>query len=106
MGPAKQAQWRAFLRKSRLDGDASLQDVVSALDEFLMPMVEGILRRRTIPSSGTRRPVESVAARLELGECVPRWPARARIGVMENALPGTLDHELIIQEAGECRAKA
>jgi len=78
--PGEQAQWRAFLRKSRLEGDASLQDVVSALDEFLMPMVEGILRRRTIPSSGTRRPVESVAARLELGECVPRWPARARIG--------------------------
>ncbi len=48
--PAKQTQWRAFLRKSGLEADASLQDVVNALNEFLMPVVEGILRKRTIPS--------------------------------------------------------
>ena len=47
---AKQTQWRAFLRKSGLEADASLQDVVTALDEFLMPVVEGILRKWAIPS--------------------------------------------------------
>jgi predicted nucleotidyltransferase component of viral defense system len=48
--PAKQTQWRAFLRKSGLEADASLKDVTNAMNEFLMPVVEGILRRRTIPS--------------------------------------------------------
>jgi predicted nucleotidyltransferase component of viral defense system len=47
---AKQTQWEAFLRKNGLEADASLQDVTNALDEFLMPVVEGILRKRTIPS--------------------------------------------------------
>jgi hypothetical protein len=47
--PAKQTQWQAFLRKSGLEADVSLQDVVNALNEFLMPVVEGILRKRTIP---------------------------------------------------------
>jgi predicted nucleotidyltransferase component of viral defense system len=47
--PPKQTQWRAFLRKSGLEADASLQDVTTALGEFLMPIVEGILRKRTIP---------------------------------------------------------
>jgi hypothetical protein len=47
--PAKQTQWRAFLRKSGLEADASLQDVANALHEFLMPVMEGILRKRTIP---------------------------------------------------------
>jgi predicted nucleotidyltransferase component of viral defense system len=46
---AKQTQWGAFLRKSGLEADASLQDVANALGEFLMPIVEGILRKRTIP---------------------------------------------------------
>jgi len=105
-GPGEASAVAGVFVEEQTGRRCALQDVVSALDEFLMPMVEGILRRQTIPSSGARRPVESVAARLELGECVPRWPARARIGVTENALPGTLDHELIIQEAGECRAKA
>ena len=44
------AEERAFLRKSGLEADASLQEVVNALDEFLMPVVEGILRKRTSPS--------------------------------------------------------
>ena len=43
--PAKQRQWRAFLRKSALGADASLQGVVKALDEFLMPVVEGDLEQ-------------------------------------------------------------
>jgi predicted nucleotidyltransferase component of viral defense system len=47
--PAKQTQWRAFLRKSGLEANASLHDVANALNEFLMPVVEGILRKRTIP---------------------------------------------------------
>jgi hypothetical protein len=38
--PAKQSQWQAFLRKSGLEADASLQDVVSALGEFLMQWCE------------------------------------------------------------------
>jgi hypothetical protein len=48
--PAKQTRWRAFLRKSGLEADASLQDVVKVLDEFLMPVVDGILSQRTIPT--------------------------------------------------------
>jgi predicted nucleotidyltransferase component of viral defense system len=48
--PAKQTQWRAFVRKSGLEANASLQDVANSLDQFLMPVVEGILRKRTIPS--------------------------------------------------------
>jgi hypothetical protein len=52
--PAKQTQWRAFLRKSGLEADASLQDVVKALDEFLMPVVDGILNTQMIVSSWRR----------------------------------------------------
>ena len=48
--PAKQTQWRAFLRKSGLEAGASLQDVTNAIDAFLIPVVEGILRKGTIPS--------------------------------------------------------
>jgi predicted nucleotidyltransferase component of viral defense system len=48
--PAKQTQWRAFLRKSGLEADASLEDVTNALEKFLMPVVEAILRQRTIPA--------------------------------------------------------
>jgi hypothetical protein len=48
--PSKQTQWRAFLRKSGLEADASLEDVTSVLEEFLMPEVEAILRQRTIPA--------------------------------------------------------
>lgn len=47
--PVKQTQWRAFLRKSGLVADASLQDVAKALHEFLTPVVEGILSKGTIP---------------------------------------------------------
>lgn len=47
---AKQTQRGAFLRKSGLEADASLQEVVNRLDQFLMPVVEGIMLKRTIPS--------------------------------------------------------
>jgi predicted nucleotidyltransferase component of viral defense system len=50
LSPAKQTQWRAFLRKSGLEADASLEDVTNALEKFLMPVVEAILRQRTIPA--------------------------------------------------------
>jgi hypothetical protein len=46
---AKQTQWEAFLRKSGLEADASLQEVVNGLDQFLMPVVEEIMLKRTIP---------------------------------------------------------
>jgi hypothetical protein len=39
--PSKQTQWRAFLRKSRLeDAPAELQEVVDALGAFLLPVAE------------------------------------------------------------------
>ncbi len=34
LSPAKQTQWRAFLRKSGLEADASLEDVTNALEDF------------------------------------------------------------------------
>ena len=49
--PGKQTQWEAFLRKSGLKADASLREVVNALDQFLMPVVKGIMIKRTIPFS-------------------------------------------------------
>ena len=48
--PAKQTQWKAFLRKSGLEGDTSLPEVVKALDEFITPVVNGILSERNILS--------------------------------------------------------
>lgn len=46
---AKQTQWEAFLRKSGLEADASLEEVVNGPDQFLMPVVENILRKPTVP---------------------------------------------------------
>lgn len=40
--PTKQAQWRAFLRKSGLDANTSLQEVIQAVEKFVMPAVERI----------------------------------------------------------------
>jgi hypothetical protein len=48
--PSKQTQWRAFLRKSGLEGDASLLEVVKTLNDFIMPVVKGILSQRNILS--------------------------------------------------------
>ena len=38
----KQAQWRAFLRRSRLSPEAELEDVVAGLREFLLPPTSAI----------------------------------------------------------------
>jgi hypothetical protein len=46
--PAMQTQWRAFLGKSGLKADASLPELVKTLDQFLMPVVKGILKKREI----------------------------------------------------------
>jgi hypothetical protein len=48
--PGKQTQWRAFLGKSGLQADASLPELVKTLDQFLMPVVKGILNKRNILS--------------------------------------------------------
>ena len=40
--PTKQTQWKAFLRKSGLNAESSLEETVRAIGEFVMPIVEGI----------------------------------------------------------------
>ena len=40
--PTKQAQWRGFLRKSRLDASAELFDVVVVISSFLSPVVAAL----------------------------------------------------------------
>jgi predicted nucleotidyltransferase component of viral defense system len=42
--PTKQTQWRAFLRKSGLRGDSSLQKIILIIEMFVMPVVEGVLK--------------------------------------------------------------
>ena len=42
--PTKQAQWRAFLRKSGLRGDSSLKKIILIIEMFVMPAVEAILK--------------------------------------------------------------
>lgn len=42
--PAKQAQWRAFLRKSGPKADSSLEEIIGVIREFLMPLVDGVLK--------------------------------------------------------------
>jgi predicted nucleotidyltransferase component of viral defense system len=42
--PTKQTQWRAFLRKSRLKADSSLKEIIEVIREFLMPLVDGVLK--------------------------------------------------------------
>ena len=46
--PSKQTQWTAFLRKSGLKADSSLEETIQVIREFVMPVVEGI-------SKGDRR---------------------------------------------------
>jgi len=46
--PAKQTQWRAFLRKRGLEADAPFEDVVKAIGEFILPVVEGIVSQKNI----------------------------------------------------------
>lgn len=40
--PTKKAQWRGFLRKSRLDTVVELSEVVAALSSFLIPVAEAL----------------------------------------------------------------
>lgn len=42
--PAKQTQWRAFLRKSGLKADSSLKEIIEVIRELLMPVVGGMLK--------------------------------------------------------------
>lgn len=44
---SKQTQWKAFLRKSGLKAVASLKETTRVIAEFVMPIVEGILKRET-----------------------------------------------------------
>src|SRR2546423_15368067 len=48
MDPAKQTQWRAFLRKSGLQADAPFEEVVEVISEFLLPVVEGIVDQKKL----------------------------------------------------------
>ena len=40
--PSKQMQWKAFLRKSGLKADSSLEETIQVIREFVMPVIEGI----------------------------------------------------------------
>jgi len=40
--PGKQTQWKAFLTKSGLKADCSLEETIKVIREFVMPVVEGI----------------------------------------------------------------
>ncbi len=40
--PTKQAQWKAFLGKSGLNANSSLEEMIRLILEFVMPVVEGI----------------------------------------------------------------
>ena len=63
--PAKQAQWGAFLRKSRLKADSSLKEIVEVIREFVMPVVDGVLKgERRKPSLAAGRPVGERAGKL------------------------------------------
>ena len=42
--PTKQTQWRAFLRKSKLKADSSLKEIIEVIREFLMPLVDSVLK--------------------------------------------------------------
>ena len=42
--PTKQTQWRAFLQKSGLNAETSLQNVIQVVAEFVMPVVDKILK--------------------------------------------------------------
>jgi len=54
--PNKQTQWKAFLRKSGLNADSSLEETIRIIREFVMPVVEGIskgdLEKKIWPPGG------------------------------------------------------
>jgi hypothetical protein len=43
--PNKQTQWKAFLGKSGLNAESSLEETIRVIREFVMPVVEGISKR-------------------------------------------------------------
>lgn len=45
--PIKQAQWAAFLRKGRLEGNLALSEITTVLRGFLMPPIEALADRIT-----------------------------------------------------------
>jgi hypothetical protein len=60
---AKQAQWKAFLRRSGLDGSLDLATVVTVLREFLLHPLDAVRQGRAFesrrPAGGPWRDVES-----------------------------------------------
>jgi len=40
----KQTQWGAFLRKSGLKADSSLKEIIEVIREFVLPVVDGVLK--------------------------------------------------------------
>jgi hypothetical protein len=51
--PAKKAQWRAFIRKSRLDASADLGEVVFAVANFLEPVASALSAERSFSGEWT-----------------------------------------------------
>lgn len=47
----KQAQWRSFLRKIRVEDDDELAHVVAELSSFLQPVADALARRGSLPVS-------------------------------------------------------
>jgi len=45
--PSKQTQWRAFLRKSGLNAESSLEETIRVIREFVIPVVEGIVKKNS-----------------------------------------------------------
>src|SRR5580658_4423255 len=61
--PAKQTQWQAFLRKSGLRANSSLHKIILIIQMFVMPVVEGILKKdikaKVWPTAGPGRRAKS-----------------------------------------------
>ncbi len=45
--PGKEQQWRAFLRKSGRTGEASMEDVIAAIAEFLLPVLDALSHKQS-----------------------------------------------------------
>ena len=45
--PAKQTQWKAFLRKSGLKADSSLREIIEIVEAFVMPIVNDIRKKNS-----------------------------------------------------------
>ena len=44
VNPTKQVQWKAFLRKNRLDSEIELPEVAKSIEDFLMPVVRASVK--------------------------------------------------------------